>query len=1098
MGAIDKPWLTAYMACEQEDGDARANSNSRCESIVRLLAQECGDRPHGRIAQDCQALHELAEVSTPADLTSSGFIAEPGLRQGDSILDVCHGHQKCVTGTIKTDKELCGKLCNALQAGNGRTSAGLIELAAIQHQALEPPSLAGKGSVSLANTLYRGIAAFAQSRKDAILACGRALVTRYTGPYTMYNFREHRGNMAKFGVHAELECAAALIVDVLAALPPVLRLVNARALIDVLNKQCLVIAEQHQLASGTSVFDDDFCTGPDSVSAERVLLRAALHVPASFAGCLALPNLSTKVHPLCMLRTLGHVLKRDLWADVDVTRALRTSASWEDTHREASALVLKLTASWGPVNGGFSTANELSLSLDSDGLLQGDASHPAETSERHLGTALIQDADIGELDASGSHAGNAAVVDEVASTDTSRQQRLVAEIRRKYDVDYDGPIRPTTQDGAHKDRILQGLLPKVSTELYAESAHFVFEMIQNSNDCAYDCAALKAAGTEPTLYFQMTPDVLVAHCNERGFSDEDIVNVCSISDSEKLGLEGKVRFPLCELNATSHNAVHSLLIIVSSRLMNVSVGQVGQKGIGFKSVFCISNRAQVHSNGYHIAFDVSMTPLGMIIPTWLHPQERGEYNDQVARLPPEFCATDFGTSIVLPLKLDVKKRYRQMYQQLMGIDDSMLFLRTLQTVILDNQVTGEVKRLTKSQQCTPVELSADNDVVWYKMRTTAHVSKPLPDGPGGSVSTTVRDKHWLVVEQKLSPTLMRIGHHVNNTSLVLAFPCLESNAGHNAHRGGASSQQQFLFAFLPVKKCGLRFVLQADWVTNATREDIMDRDDWNVWLLSRVPRLFCQAHRVISTGKCGVSMAQFVSMVPMVPDVIDMLKPIAREVLHSLQTEAVCGVLTASWPPPDGEQRAAEFEVPAATLRVPPDFYDRVIALMSPGDIVEACKKRVLDPTFESEVRPQVLSELDIECIGDAHVLAVLGVAVRRGNQPRAWYVRMVLLYCDMVGAGTTTLAMAKEKYESLRKLAWLPATGFEGKLVFAEPASSNLFRTSASSMAPTHPSSAGLAHSLRGFRFAKSLLLVDASVPDLHRDENAVRLVAESMPVMP
>lgn len=571
MAAIDKPWLAAYfVACEQEEGGRDttigARPRSPCESMVRLLAQECSDRPNGRIAQHCQALHELAEVSVPVVVglssstsASTGTIAGAEPHKGDSVVEACHGHRKRVimSTIIKTDDELCEELGNALQNGNGETTAGLMELAAVQHQALEPPSLSGNGCGSLANTLERGIAAFVQSRTEAILARGQSLVTPYTGAYAMYCFPEHPGNEAKFGVHAALECAAALIADILIALPPVLRLVNAPTLIDVLRRRCEAItAERHELvASDTPVFDDgdDFYTGPHSVNAERVLLRAALHVPASFAGCLALPNLSTKVHPLYMLRTLGHVLKCDLWASVDVARALRASASWEDTHSEASALVLKLTASWAPANAGCgTTVKELPLSLDSEEALQGRAPHPAAASSKkdgrqQLNTALIQNADddAEPLDASGALAGNAAVVadGEVGAEDTSRQQQLVAKIRRKYDVDYDGTIRPTAQDGAHKDRILQGLLPKVSTELYAESAHFVFEMIQNSNDCAYDCAALDAAGAKPTLYFQMTPDVLAAHCNERGFSDADIENVCSISDSEKLGLEGKVRFP---------------------------------------------------------------------------------------------------------------------------------------------------------------------------------------------------------------------------------------------------------------------------------------------------------------------------------------------------------------------------------------------------------------------------------------------------------------------------------------------------------------------------------------------------------------------------
>ena len=44
---------------------------------------------------------------------------------------------------------------------------------------------------------------------------------------------------------------------------------------------------------------------------------------------------------------------------------------------------------------------------------------------------------------------------------------------------------------------------------------------------------------------------------------------------------------------------------------------VGQKGIGFKSVFRVTDAPEVHSNGYHIKFDVNSGPMGYILPHWL-------------------------------------------------------------------------------------------------------------------------------------------------------------------------------------------------------------------------------------------------------------------------------------------------------------------------------------------------------------------------------------------------------------------------------------------------------------------------------------------------
>jgi len=51
------------------------------------------------------------------------------------------------------------------------------------------------------------------------------------------------------------------------------------------------------------------------------------------------------------------------------------------------------------------------------------------------------------------------------------------------------------------------------------------------------------------------------------------------------------------------------------------VVQLGQKGIGFKSVFRVTDVPEIHSNGFHIRFDVNSGPLGYIMPHWVDTDE---------------------------------------------------------------------------------------------------------------------------------------------------------------------------------------------------------------------------------------------------------------------------------------------------------------------------------------------------------------------------------------------------------------------------------------------------------------------------------------------
>lgn len=48
-------------------------------------------------------------------------------------------------------------------------------------------------------------------------------------------------------------------------------------------------------------------------------------------------------------------------------------------------------------------------------------------------------------------------------------------------------------------------------------------------------------------------------------------------------------------------------------------GYIGQKGIGFKSVFRVTDAPEIHSNGFHVSFDRSRDDMGFVVPLWLGP-----------------------------------------------------------------------------------------------------------------------------------------------------------------------------------------------------------------------------------------------------------------------------------------------------------------------------------------------------------------------------------------------------------------------------------------------------------------------------------------------
>lgn len=125
-------------------------------------------------------------------------------------------------------------------------------------------------------------------------------------------------------------------------------------------------------------------------------------------------------------------------------------------------------------------------------------------------------------------------------------------------------------------------LQRLALELYSKDTHFVLELIQNADDNMYP------EGVLPSLKFVISESMITVFNNEIGFLEKNIRAICDVGRSTK----------------GAHRS-----------------GYIGQKGIGFKSVFRVTDTPEVHSNGYHIKFDKGSDPIGFILPHWVNVDE---------------------------------------------------------------------------------------------------------------------------------------------------------------------------------------------------------------------------------------------------------------------------------------------------------------------------------------------------------------------------------------------------------------------------------------------------------------------------------------------
>ena len=128
---------------------------------------------------------------------------------------------------------------------------------------------------------------------------------------------------------------------------------------------------------------------------------------------------------------------------------------------------------------------------------------------------------------------------------------------------------------------------RLAQNLYTSSARFVFELLQNADDNHYSKA--RASGAAPYVSFHVYPHRIVLECNEDGFEPKNLQAICNIGKSSKVGAQG----------------------------------YIGEKGIGFKSVFMAAWKAHIQSGDFSFYFQHRKgdSGMGMISPEWQEPEQ---------------------------------------------------------------------------------------------------------------------------------------------------------------------------------------------------------------------------------------------------------------------------------------------------------------------------------------------------------------------------------------------------------------------------------------------------------------------------------------------
>lgn len=316
----------------------------------------------------------------------------------------------------------------------------------------------------------------------------------------------------------------------------------------------------------------------------------------------------------------------------------------------------------------------------------------------------------------------------------------------------------------------------VVDNLYSKETRFLYELIQNAEDNSYSTAT--AAGELPFVAFKLYPDKIIVDSNEDGFSKSDIRAICSVGASTK----------------------------------KFSAGYIGEKGIGFKSVFKVASKVHIQSGPCSFAFSHTREDdddgLGMITP----------YFEDAEELP-----SSVRTRITLYLVGST--RFEDRAAEFQDIPDTLLiFLTRLQRLSIeihhpsnDSTVTTYLKR----------ESEQDGLYTTILEKTTGKDSSPsTSEQKYYTTKTTLKNLPFDEARKDNQ------GNSIDAATVILAFPVDENDE--------PVIMQQHTFAFLPLRRVGFTFLIQSDFITQANREDVV-HSQRNKAILNGVAEAFVNA-----------------------------------------------------------------------------------------------------------------------------------------------------------------------------------------------------------------------------------------------------------------
>ena len=448
--------------------------------------------------------------------------------------------------------------------------------------------------------------------------------------------------------------------------------------------------------------------------------------------------------------------------------------------------------------------------------------------------ASSSDASIMDLDAL------ADVGAEATGLSEKECQNILATIHRKFGQNLDATIDaahllPLQELRAYAARTTKYL----ATELYAAQVHFLMELIQNADDCTYPPDAA------PRFEITLTRSSIELQTNEvprRAVCFGSVKPPCSKRLSLSLNLPRTLTLPpfptlfppdATQVGFTPKNVL-ALCSMGESTKKRSELSAIGNKGIGFKSVFKLSPCPEVHSRNFHFRFDAqSGEGLAFVLPLWTEaPAGWDASGGTLIRLPlyHDDNAADTDTAAAAQ-EVDRLAQGRQQEANdfrrglLRDVHAKLLlFLNRLRWMHVHDEISGLLRVLLRRDLGDGLvrleEVEGAQAELAAEMQAMPSSAAALATSATKGVVTA---STWLCTSD-IFEAPSEEGPRL--TTVTIAVPWPDLDVADTA--AAATLPVQDVFAYLPLRSYGFRFILQADWDIPAARESIDHTSSWYV------------------------------------------------------------------------------------------------------------------------------------------------------------------------------------------------------------------------------------------------------------------------------